>query len=496
MTWMHSFDNTPDAPNEEQKDQQTGPRLWTRRRAIQLGTASLATGLIATPFMTNTLTALAAPAATLPWPAANTIVAETTVPTFPSKTFNVTDYGAKGNGSTDNTTAFQKAIAACNAAGGGQVVVPSGTFVTGAIQLLSNVNLHLNSGATIMFSSDVSKYPIVLTRYQGIELMNHSPLIYAHGQKNIAVTGSGTLDAANVGSWNGSDDSSAWSKLQSYANNGTAVSKRVFGSSGNRLRTTFVEPYSCTNVLIQGITVKHAWFWQLHPTLSTNVTVDSVTVTSPSKGNSDGCDPESCDHVVINNSSFSCKDDTIAIKAGRDADGRRLNTPCQNLVIMNSKFESNRGMVACGSEQTGGVQNVYCYNLSSFGNGVWACLYIKSNPDRGGFVKNVNMDTIKGTGRSDQSASSGAPAGILAILDYNNTTSGGHLPIFDQFHVNNMTFDNSPYAVRLEGLSNDKIGTVTVSNSKFTNIAHQTSIVTNVNSLTYTNVTINGKSVS
>src|SRR5581483_8950916 len=127
MTWMHTFnnDNVPDAPDGEQENLQHGQRLWTRRRAIQLGVASLASGLVATPFVTNTLTALAA---TLPWPAANTIVSETTIPTFPSKTFTVTSYGAKGDGSTDNTAAFQKAIAACNAAGGGQVVVPSGTF--------------------------------------------------------------------------------------------------------------------------------------------------------------------------------------------------------------------------------------------------------------------------------------------------------------------------------------------------------------------------------
>jgi len=406
----------------------------------------------------------------------------------------VTSYGGKGDGSTDNTTAFQKAIAACNAAGGGQVQVPAGTFITGAIQLLSNVNLHLNSGSTIKFSGDVSKYPIVLTRYQGIECMNHSPLIYAHGQTNIAVTGSGTLDAVNVSSWNKTDDSSAWNNLQSQASAGTAVSKRVYGASGNRLRVAFVEPYSCKNVLIQGITLKHAWFWQLHPTLSTNVTVDSVTVTSPSQGNTDGCDPESCDHVVIKSSSFSCEDDTISIKSGRDADGRRLHTPSQNIVIMNSKFESNRGMVAIGSEESGGVQNVYCYNLSSFGNGVWSCLYIKANPDRGGFAENINMDTVTATGRSDHSASSGEPAGVLAILDYNNSTSGDFPPTFTNINVNHMNFSSSPYALRLEGLSNDKIGTVTVANSTFTKIANQTSIVTDVKSLTYTKVTVNGKS--
>jgi polygalacturonase len=475
---------------------------FTRRQALKTGAILIGGAAIASPFAVKGVEALLAPhggahvvdaAGPLPWPAANDILASTTVPTFPSATFTVTSFGAKGDGKTDNTSAFAKAIAACNTAGGGQVVVPAGTFVTGAIRLLSNVNLHLNSGATIAFSGDVSKYPIVLTRYQGIELMNHSPLVYAHGETNIAITGSGTLDAAGVKSWNQHDDGSAWSKLQDDANKGVAVSKRVFGNSGNMLRTTFVEPYSCTNVLIQGITLKHSWFWQLHPTLCTNVTVDGVTVTSPSQGNSDGCDPESCDHVVIKNSSFSCKDDTIAIKSGRDADGRRLHTPCQNLVIMNSKFESNRGMVAVGSEESGGAQNIYCFNLSSFGNGVWACAYLKANPQRGGFIKNFNMDMIKGTGRSDHSASSGEPAGILAILNYNGTTSGGFSPTFDQIHVNNMTFDSSPYAVRLEGLSGDKIGTVTVSNSTFTHIAHQSNLVSNVKSLSFSNVTINGK---
>lgn len=496
MARMHDFDESKSFKQEEKNEQLKSQVLWTRRRTIQVGGASLAAGLVVLPLLAGSLQALAAPAAgSLPWSAANTILSQTTVPTFPGKTFLLTSYGGKGDGSTDNTAAFQKAIAACNASGGGQVKVPAGIYVTGAIHLLSNVNLHLDAGSTIKFSGDVTKYPTVLTRYQGIECMNHSPLIYAYGQTNIAVTGSGTLDAVNVSSWNKTDDSSAWSKLQSQASAGTPVAQRVYGATGNRLRVAFIEPYNSSNILIQGVTLKHSWFWQLHPTLSTNVTVDGVTVTLPSQGNTDGCDPESCDHVVIKNSSFSCKDDTIAIKSGRDADGRRLHTPCQNIVIMNSTFESNRGMVACGSEESGGIQNVYCYNLSSFGNGVWSCLYIKANPVRGGFVENVNMDTVTASGRSDHSASSGYPAGVLAILDYNNTTSGGFPPTFTNINVSHMNFANSPYALRLEGLSSDKIGTVTVANSIFTHIANQASIVTNVKSLTYTNVTVNGKAV-
>ncbi|HEX7736158.1 MAG TPA: glycoside hydrolase family 28 protein, partial [Ktedonobacteraceae bacterium] len=401
----------------------------TRRQAVKAGIA-LAGGLAISPLVVHefqTLTSAGA-ATTLPWPAANAIVAATTIPTFPNKNFLVTTYGAKGDGKTDNTAAFKKAITACNAAGGGHVIVPSGTYSTGAIYLKSNVDLHLNSGATLMFNGTASNYPPVLTRYEGVECLNHSPLVYAHGETNIALTGSGTLDGANTASWNqGSNRAGVLDPL--VAKGVPPMQRNVVG----KLRVTFVEPYSCTNVLIQGVTIKHTQFWNLHPCLSKNVTVDSVTVTSPARGNSDGCDPESCDHVVIKNSAFTCMDDTIAIKSGRDADGRRINIPCQNLVIMNSKFDSNRGMIALGSEMTGGIQNVYCYNLSSQGAGVWADLYIKSNSQRGGFAKNINMDTIHSTNRSGSSGSGGGPAGVLIMMDYNAQT-GSHLSIFDQIH--------------------------------------------------------------
>ncbi|MBV9712440.1 MAG: glycoside hydrolase family 28 protein, partial [Ktedonobacteraceae bacterium] len=374
--------------------------LWTRRRVIQLGGAGLVSGLALSPLLTNGMQALAAshtaaPTTTgpLPWPEANAIVSQTTVPTFPNNMFLLTNYGGVGNGSTDNTAAFQKAIAACNAAGGGHVVVPAGRYVTGAIHLLSNVDLHLAAGSTILFSGDASKYPPVLTRYEGIECINHSPLIYAYGQTNIALTGSGTLDAAGTAPWNkGSNRAGLLDPL--VAAGVPPQQRNVVG----KLRVTYIEPYNCSNVLIQGITMSHARFWQLHPTLCTNVTIDSVTQVSPSMGNSDGCDPESCDHVVITNCTFNALDDTIAIKSGRDADGRRLHTPSQNIVIAHCKFASNDGMITCGSELSGGIQNVYAYDLTTFGKSVKYVLYVKSNSRRGGFAKNINIDTVHGSG--------------------------------------------------------------------------------------------------
>ncbi|HZR40569.1 MAG TPA: glycosyl hydrolase family 28 protein [Ktedonobacteraceae bacterium] len=455
----------------------------SRRQMLKEGLMVAGGAAAATPLLLQggqLLTAYASPAISLPWPEANAIIAQTTVPTFPNATFPVTNYGAKGDGKTDNTAAFAKAIAACNATGGGHVVVPAGTYSTGAIHLLSNVDFHLDAGATLMFNGTASNYPPVLTRYEGEECLNHSPLVYAYGQTNIALTGSGVLDAAGTASWNtGSNRAGVLDPLLNLP----PMQRNVVG----KLRVTFVEPYNCTNVLIQGVTLRHTQFWNLHPTLCTNVTIDGVTVTAPGRGNSDGCDPESCDHVVINNSSFTCMDDTIAIKSGRNADGRRLHTPCQNIVIMNSRFDSNRGMVAIGSEETGGVQNVYCFNLSSFGANVWAALYIKNNSLRGGFVKNVNMDTIKAT-----TTRSTAPAVIYAIMNYNGET-GAFPPVIDQIHVNNMVADHSPYAIRLVGLSSDHIGTVTVSNSTFTSITHQANSVSNVDHLILTNVTINGQ---
>src|SRR5204863_2908185 len=204
--------------------------------------------------------------------------------------------------------AFKNAISAANTAGGGHVIVPSGTYKTGAVYIKSNVDLHLNSGATLKFSSDASKFPTVLTRYEGIECMNRSPMIYAFGEHNIALTGAGTLDAAGTSSWNKGSDRAFLESL--IAKGVTDPHKRVVPGSGHTMRSTFVEPYNCDTVLIQGVTLKNSMFWQLHPTLCRNVTVADVsTDPSTAHSNTDGCDPESSDHVVIRDCNLGAHDD-------------------------------------------------------------------------------------------------------------------------------------------------------------------------------------------
>lgn len=460
-------------------------RSISRRDALKVGAIIIGGAAAASPFFVQEIPLMVASAATgpLPWSAANSILSTTLLPNFPNKNFVVTDpaYGAIGNGKTDNTAAFQKAIAACNAAGGGHVVVPAGTYVTGAIYLKSKVDLHLASGATLMFSGDASKYPLVLTRYEGIECINHSPMIYAYGESDIALTGSGILDASGTASWN--KGSNRAGILDPLVAEGVPPQQR---NVAGRLRSTFVEPYNSTRVLIQGVTLRHSQFWQLHPTLCTNVTVDGVT-TSISIANTDGCDPESCDHVVIKNSTLKAGDDNIAIKSGRDADGRRINVPTQNVVIWNNTFEGPWGAITLGSKLTGGIQNIYVYSNQVVGTGTSYALFVKSNTLRGGYVKNINIDTFHGVNFHKSV--------FFVTMTYFNQT-GNFPPDFSgPFNLNNYVVDTAPIALDVHGLSNDKVGTFNLSNSIFTHITNQTNSISNVTKVNYTNVTIDGTSV-
>jgi polygalacturonase len=422
------------------------------------------------------------PIPVLPWPAANTIVASTKLPAFPSATFPVTSYGAVGNGTTDNTAAFAKAIAACNAAGGGHVTVPAGTFLTGAIRLLSNVDLNLASGSTLKFSGDASKFPLVLTRYEGIECMNHSPMIYAHGASNIALTGSGVLDASGTAPWNVGSDRAY---LETLVAKGVPPEKRIVPGSGHQMRSTFVEPYSCDTVLIQGVTLKNPLFWQLHPTLCRNVTVEGVsTDPSTAHSNTDGCDPESCDHVVIRDCQLGAHDDNIAIKSGRDADGRRVNVPCRNIVVVGCTMNGNWGAITCGSEMTGGIRDVYAHNCQVVGATKFA-LYVKSNTLRGGFAQNINLSRFSGT--FDRSFA-------FVTMTYNGQT-GDFPPAFGPFTVTGSSCTSAPLVFDVSGLPTDPVQGLHVRDCAFAGVTTPTNRISDVADVSFVDVTINGQPV-
>lgn len=317
-------------------------------------------------------------------------------PVFPDRDFKVTDYGAKGNGDTNCTDAFQKAIAACNAAGGGRVVVPEGIYLTGAIHLKSNVNLYLAKDAVISFFTTPEDYlPVVYTRFEGTECMNYSPLVYAYEQENIALTGEGTLDGNGSitnwwrWKWTQKPDVTA---LCAQGDSQVPVKDRVFGA-GHKLRPNMIQPYRCKNILIEGVTIKNSPMWHIHPVLSQNITVKNVTVVGHGPNN-DGCDPESCQNVLIEGCFFDTGDDCIAIKSGRNTDGRRVNVPSENLVVRDCTMKDGHGGVVIGSEISGSARNVFVEDCLMDSPNLERGLRIKTNSVRGGVVENVFMRNV------------------------------------------------------------------------------------------------------
>ncbi|MGW5192144.1 glycoside hydrolase family 28 protein [Kribbella sp. NPDC004138] len=327
------------------------------------------------------------------WGYVSEILRNTRPPRFAARDFSITTFGAIPDGSTLATDAIAKAVDACHRAGGGRVVVPAGTFLTGAIHLKSNVNLHVSAGATLLFSSDPTQYlPVVLTRFEGQECMNYSPFIYARDCENIAVTGSGTLDGGatwdNWWSWVTPSGPDAQT-LQQLAADGVPVEDRVFGD-GHHLRAAFIETQSCRNVLIEGLTILRSPFWEIHPVLSRNVTVRGLTIDSRGPNN-DGVNPESSQYVHIQDCTLNCGDDCIAIKSGKGADGLRINVPSENILIENCTLNIRYGAITIGSEMTGGVRNVFVRNCTIGSPNLYFGLYIKTNSVRGGFAENIYL---------------------------------------------------------------------------------------------------------
>jgi polygalacturonase len=432
-------------------------------------------------------------AAAGPWDQVPEILARIKPPAFAAKDFKVTDFGAKGDGSTDCTAAFKKAIVACNAAGGGRVVVPSGTFATGAIQLLSNVNLFVDQGATIKFSTDRNKYlPAVFTRWQGIECYNYSGFVYALNQTNIAITGKGTLDGQGA-SWKplGSGGSS-WTKLQQQGADGVAVEKRVYGGSGT-LRPNLIELQKCTNILLEDFTCLRPPMWCVHPVLSRNITVRRLNLlTRNGGGNNDGVDPECCADVHIHDCTFDTGDDCIAIKSGRNVDGRRVNVPSENIVIENCTFKfSNRGAICIGSECSGGARNIFARNSqinpANAADQLWYALFIKTNNKRGGVLDGIHLQNITGN--------KFAKSPIFITMQYSATGPG---PVANPT-IRNITLDrivvkgSKEAAVEIVGLGPSHVRNVAVSNSTFTGISTGGNRISNADNVTFTNTTINGK---
>ena len=402
------------------------------------------------------------------WQDAAEILARIRPPTFRQQDFLITDHGAVEGGEVKNTEAIRAAIEAAHASGGGRVVVPAGVFLTGPIHLKSHVNLHVSEGATLRFSTDPADYlPAVLTRWEGVECMNYSPLVYARDQENIAITGSGVLDGAsdwdNWWSWQdssagrGTKQTTARRRLFRQGEEGVPVQERVFGH-GDFLRPNFVQFYSCRNILIEGVKIHNSPMWHVHPVLSSNITVRGISIVSHGPNN-DGLNPESSNDVLIEDCHFDTGDDCIAIKSGRNEDGRRIGVPSSNIIVRNCTMKDGHGGVVIGSEISGGCRNVFVENCRMDSPNLDRALRFKTNARRGGTIESVFMRDVQ-VGRV-------AEAVLTIDLLYEEGAKGDYPPTVRRVRLERIESSNSPRVLYVAGFPEATIDDIVITDSVF-----------------------------
>jgi polygalacturonase len=315
---------------------------------------------------------------------APTTIATTTPSTAPTSrpTFDVKDNGATGDGQTIDTQAIQKTIDQCATAGGGVVVIPSGTYRSGSLFLKSHVTLQVSKDALLQGSTDETDYPIIDTRVAGLEMKHPAALVNAIDCDDVAVVGAGTIDGSGQHWWD-----IFWATARAR---GRGVDFQI-------LRPRLVCFTRCTNVHVVGLSLKNPPFWNLHILYCKTVDIDGLTIRAPSPHkapSSDGIDIDSSSDVRISRCDISCDDDDIVIKSGRDADGLRVNKPSENIVISDCTIGEGQG-ISMGSETAGGIRNVIVRSCTFTNSG--SAAKIKSMPGRGGVIENITYEDITAT---------------------------------------------------------------------------------------------------
>ena len=321
---------------------------------------------------------------------------ELKAPAFPSRDFSIVDFGAKPDGSKC-TAAFSKAVAACNAAGGGRVVVPDGKWLTGPIHFKSNCNLYLADGATVEFTDEPADYlPVVHTTWEGVECLNYSPLLYAYDCENVAITGKGLL-APRMDRWRTwfvrtPEHMKATEHLYHWCStNAPLAARNLVALEGSNVRPHLIQMNRTKNVLLDGFRILESPFWMIHLYHSENCIVRNLD-TYAHGHNNDGVDIEMTKNVLVENCTFDQGDDGIVLKAGRNRDAWRLARPTENVVVSNCTFKFAHTLMGIGSELSGGIRNIYmadCRIRNSYN-----LLYVKTNRRRGGVVENIFVEDI------------------------------------------------------------------------------------------------------
>ena len=429
------------------------------------------------------------------------------LPKIAERQFLITSFGAKTTATAaQNQKAINRVISLVSKKGGGKVIIPKGTWNTGAIELKSHVNLVLEEGATLHFAFEPKLYPLVRTSWEGLACWNYSPCIYAYKATDIAITGKGTIDGGGNNDtfwqWNGSprfgykegvtkesQKLGSRSKLLKMAEDGVPFDERKFGM-GYGLRPQLVNMVHCERILIKDVKMINSPFWVIHPLLSKNITVDGVYVWNEGP-NGDGCDPEACENVLIQNCVFHTGDDCIAIKSGRNNDGRLWNQPSKNIIIRNCKMEDGHGGVVIGSEISGGCENVYAENCVMDSPHLERILRIKTNNCRGGQVQNINMRNVV-VGQCKEAV-------VKINLDYERKEIcyRGFEPIVNNVNVENVTCQKSDYGVLIIGRDSlENVYDINIKNCKFDGVVKEPVKITGkTRNGKFDNLVINGSLV-
>lgn len=419
------------------------------------------------------------------WKKADSILGEITEPSFPPAVFNIVGFGAVSDGKTMNTGVINKTISHASESGGGTVLIPEGTFLTGAIHLKSNIRLHLEENAVVIFSVNPGDYlPLVVTRWEGMDCYNYSPLIYGYNLENIAITGKGRFDgqadSQNWWPWKGRKtygwkpgmpsqlDAEGRPLLIRYNTEQIPVEQRLMGEN-HYLRPPFIQLYRCKNILLNDFTVENSPFWVIHPLLSENITIRGLKVNSPGTNN-DGCDPESCKNVLIEECHFNTGDDCIALKSGRNADGRRWNVPVENVIVRNCKMQNGHGGVVIGSEISGGCRNIFIENCEMSSPNLDRAIRIKTNTLRGGIVENIYVRNIK-VGQVRESVIK------INCLYEPEEGQGNYPPLIQNVYISNITSRKARYAVYMTGIKDlNCINNIFISSCRFSGVERGNSI--------------------
>ncbi len=446
-----------------------------------------------------------------PWKEAEKIVKNIKQTKFPKYEVSITQYGALANKPEALChDAINKAILETSLQGGGTVIIPDSTYYTGPIRMKSNVRLHLADGATLKFSTDIKYYyPAVLSRWEGVDCYLTHPLIYAYGETNIALTGKGTLDAQ------GQKEGENWwyrqkaiersprkvypndpyspekmpsrLKVLLWGENEEPMENRIFDIE-DALRPPFINFYHCSTVLIEDLTIKSSPFWVIHPLLSNDIIVRGVTVDNHGP-NGDGCDPESCKNVLIENCTFNTGDDCIAIKSGRNADGRKWNIPSENIVVRNCHMMDGHGGIVIGSEISGGYKNLYVENCTMDSPNLDRVVRIKTSNCRGGIIEGIHIRNIK-VGECGESV-------VRINLNYEpkENCNRAFPPQVRNVSIENITCEKSQYGLYLSGFDDvTNIYDISLKNCHFTGVKTGTNFSEGlIGNVTLDNVTINGK---